>query len=165
MKVQKIIQMKQDVDLDIIGATLLSGEEYREVKDIIPKFHHPSCWWLRKPFGNWGVGFVNGMTGELCTSGNVQPIPWSVRPVLEISNIQDANLQPGDRIVWNDQSYTIINDHMALCDSVIGECAFRLNSKARDTFDYRKSTVKKYVDDWFSATISGYKNVAVLPAK
>ena len=44
--------------------------------------------------------------------------------------------------------WTMIGDSLALCDDVVGSCAFRKNWKAQDANIYEKSDIKKWLENW-----------------
>lgn len=147
MKIQKY-EMRE-VNLDVRGITLLSMEEYKEMKDHIP--HLTDRWWLRSPghidrtHPTWRelVCFVNeyGIAHDNCS---VDDAGVAVRPALEIS---DNTLRAGDRFRLFGHEWTVISDQYALCDEPIGHMVFW---KADYANDYDKSHVKRFVETWLA---------------
>lgn len=137
--------------MDILGATLLSKEEFKQYEDIIPRTD--GDWWLRSPgaFSEYACCvFDYGGYGRYCCysyGGSVDRVGVGVRPALIISNLDNAKI--GDKVEFEGKAFTVISPEYALCDTFIGKCIFRKDWKAEDANIYEASDVKKFVDDWF----------------
>lgn len=135
--------------LEITGATLLSVEEAKQLDKEILKASN--SWWLgSRGYNVNNAACVYGDNGYVDDIGNNVEYSFGVRPALIISNLESSSLKIGDSITFGDHDFTIISDKHALCDDIIGRCAFREDWKAKDANDYEASDVKKYVDDWFT---------------
>lgn len=147
MNVQKIIFTTQDIDVDLTGATLLSIEEYKAYKDVIPDIDN--WWWLRSPGYYASYAAFVGNCGFVCTHGYyVLDDSIGVRPALCFN--QSGNpLIKGDKVLIGGYKFTVISDNMMLCDTAISNSCFSRTSKTPYINDYEKSCVKKVVDKWF----------------
>lgn len=149
MIVEKIIITTEKQELNITGATLLSIEEYRQCKDLIPRVN--KTWWLRS--AGYDVDLAACVFGE---DGNVGEggfrvfHEFGVRPALTILNLESSNLQIGDKFTFAGHIFTVISDTYALCDDIIGECDFRENWRAKNSNNYETSDVKKRLENWYS---------------
>ena len=156
MKIEKLITIKQESNMEITGATLLSSEEYNNYKNRIP--HLDKNWWLRSPgyddalravcvFGDFGFVFNRGdiVYGEL-----------GVRPALQI-NLSSSNLSVGDEFVIGEHKFTVISESYAISNSDIGYYPFRKDSKADNANNYEVSDVKKFVDEWYEELIKEHE--------
>ena len=139
MKIRR--QITQDAEIEVLGVTLLSIEEYRENKDLIPRIDG-WWWWLRSP-GRIQLlaAYINdGVIHDYGISVNRDD--GAVRPALKIGN--PGLMNPGDKFECAGYTWTMLRGNLALCDSSIGETAF--NDK--DSNDYETSAVKRYVENW-----------------
>lgn len=152
MKVEKIvIQSIETVDIDIIGITLLSIEEYNKYRDLIPV--HDSYWWLRSPnpFLLLAVYGVRSYDNEVDNKILVADEDIGISPALKISNLESSDLKIGNKFMFGGKIFTIISDDYAQCDEIIGKGVFRKDWEIldRDANDYEVSDVKKYINNWF----------------
>ena len=139
---------KEDIMPYITGATLLSASEVKYLNKEILKADND--WWLRSSGDNVSrVACVVGDIGYVCNSGTYATYSFGVRPVLQLENLGSSNYQIGESVYFGGHSFTIISDTYALCDDVIGKCAFCKDSKAENANEYETSDVKKFIDDWF----------------
>jgi len=139
---------KEDIMPYITGATLLSASEARSLNKEILKADKD--WWLGSR-GNY-VDFaacVNGDYGFVYANGRIVGISFGVRPALEISDLESSGYKIGESFYFGDHSFTIISDTYALCDDMIGKCAFRKDSEAENANEYEASDIKRYVETWF----------------
>ena len=137
---------KEDIMPYITGATLLSVEEARQLdKETL---RASGGWWLRSP-GDYAnlAAFVYGDVGHVSDYGRSVDRAFGVRPALEIS--KSSGYKIGESVDFGGHSFTIISDTHALCDDIIGECAFRKDFKAKDVNEYEASDIKRYVETWF----------------
>ena len=135
--------------LEITGATLLSVEEAEQLNGDMLKAS--DNWWLGSR-GRYALtaACVYGDDGFVGISGYNVKLSFGVRPALKITNLESTNLGIGDTITFGDHGFTIISDRYALCNDIIGKCAFRKDWRAEGANVYEESGVKKYVDDWFT---------------
>lgn len=138
----KVLKPKE-ILLDIQGITLLSKEEYRAAKDIIPRIN--DGWWLRSP-GNYShsAAFVHndGFVGEYGRLVNHDG--GAVRPAL-IVNQESANLCLNDKILLWGYTWTVIGNNLMLCDELINHCRF---DKKENRFEI--SEIRQYLEEWLS---------------
>lgn len=138
----------EDIMPYFTGATLLSVEEAKNVNKEILKADID--WWLCSPgFDGDYAACVFGDYGSVSDIGNYVEDSYGVRPALEISNLESSGYKIGESVYFGGYSFTIISDTYALCDDMIGECAFRKDSKAKDANKYETSDIKRYVETWF----------------
>lgn len=139
MKIRRRIM--QETEIEILGVTLLSIEEYMENKDLIPRID--DWWWLRSPGNYQRSATIVYYDGDVCDYGDlVSGDNNAVRPALKIGNPESLN--PGSKFECAGYAWTMLHGNLALCDSSIGETAFSNNGSN----DYETSTVKRYVENW-----------------
>lgn len=146
MRIQKIkiIETREDLNLDITGITLLSIEEAEEVPENIRDCGYD--WWLRSP-GYSGI-LAACVYGGHVYNFNVK-LEFGVRPALKF-NPSSANLQIGDSIKMFGYNWTIITDNLMLCDDIVGKTVFREDWEAKDANDYEASDIKKWLENWYA---------------
>ncbi len=134
--------------LKVTGITLLSIKEYETAKEYVPLVN--GWWWLRSPGDISGRAAYVEHYGRVNTYGNyVDSTDIAVRPALLILNLDSSNLNPGDRIVdFCGSDWTVISDNMVLCDTEVGTHCFREDWVADGANDYKKSDVKKWLENW-----------------
>jgi len=137
----------EDVDLDIVGTTLLSAEEAEKLPSELRRYAR--WWWLRSPGKFFNSAASVHSDGFISLYGNTVNVSNAIRPVLQI-NIKSSNLQIGDVFEFGGKEFRVVSDNLAFCLSDIGTYPFRKNWKTTDANDYEKSDVKKFVDDWFN---------------
>lgn len=145
MLASKIITFLEPVDLDVVEVTLLSEEEYRANKNIIPLIN--KWWWLCSPGG--GMYYAVFVYGDGSLSANfVNTNNGCVRPVLRIRNFRSCNLLIENKFELAGYTWTVLSDDLALCDKEIGRTCFREDIDAEDANVYKKSDIKKYLKKW-----------------
>lgn len=134
--------METTLDLQVTGITLLSEEEYKQYRSVIPPVDF--FWWLRSPGDGhnfaacvYSVGsiyfrFVNN--SSLC-----------VRPALACD---PTGIAPGTKLMMLGLPWTALNESLILCDESIGSTAFRADFGAQDADVYEVSDVKRYLYEW-----------------
>ena len=138
MKIRR--QIMQETEIEILGVTLLSIEEYMENKDLIPNID--VWWWLRLP------GFYQYDAALVLEDGDVHDYGFdvhdliAVRPAQKIGNPESLN--PGSKFECAGYTWTMLRGNLALCDSSIGKTAFSNKSSN----DYETSAAKRYVERW-----------------
>ncbi|MCR5106097.1 MAG: hypothetical protein K6B68_16830 [Eubacterium sp.] len=139
---------KEDIMPYITGATLLSVKEAKNLDKEILKADEN--WWLRSPSDRDRIAAcVFGESGFVRSHGCSVRMEFGVRPALKISNLESSGYKIGESVYFGGHSFTIISDTYALCDDMIGECAFRKDSKADNSNKYETSDIKRYVETWF----------------
>ena len=125
--------------------TLLSIDEYKSNRDLIPAFNY--WWWLRSP------GY--DQRSAMCVTADdsllddyVYLTNGFVRPALRIWNPESSNLVPGNKLIIAGETWTVLRGGLALCDGAIEISEFRKDESASDANVYEKSDVKKLVEDW-----------------
>ena len=125
--------------------TLLDAFTYQHYIDYIPKVN--GCWWLRsygESIASMQCVFYNGLINEagayVCNSG-------SVRPALLVDEL---NVLPGNKIILFDYSWTVLNKHLVLCDSIIGHHKFNNEfNRFVDSLEFfLHSSLCHFLNDW-----------------
>lgn len=142
----------EDVNLDIVGATILSIEEAEKLPIKLRKYDR--WWWLRSPGRSSCFAACVLSGGSVSDNGNgVSNRFAAVRPALQIKNLNSTTLKIGDIFEFGGKTFKIISDKLAFCLTDIGEHCFRGDGRARGANNYEKSDIKKFVDEWFNQSI------------
>lgn len=147
MKINKIIRRYAKVDVEILGITLLSKEEYSDSKKNIKPIEN--WWWLRSPSFYSSIMYNVGYFGDIDYNNVANPY-GSVRPAL-IYKSNDLSI--GERIYLSGKDWTVVSDKYILCDEEFCRMIFRKKWNANNANVYDASDVKKYLDDWFEHNI------------
>lgn len=147
MQAKKLINLYTDIDIDIIGITLLSKEEYLELQSNIKQLN--DWWWLSSPGYHSLYAPIVDIDGSLSDCA-VLYSSGSVRPVLIH---ESKNLSIGDTIYLAGKNWTVISDKYILCDERLCLMSFRKDWKVENANEYQSSDIKKYLDDWFNENI------------
>lgn len=121
---------------------LLSEGDFFCYKHIIPQFDY--YWWLSSPGVNklraCEVGF-----GVLVDRNVSIKTVNGVRPTLTIVGLDAL---PGDKINLFGYNWTVLNEHLVLCDSRIDDCIF-------DSYDnnWESSQLKGFLEAWLTQKI------------
>ena len=147
--VKKEVKQYVNEEIEITGATLLSIEEAEQLPIGLRKYDN--WWWLRSPGYDFDLAALVYFDGSVGDGGDLVYRSYNtVRPALQISDINSSNLQIGDIFEFGDVFFKIISDKLALCLTDIGTHCFRKDRQYPDANNYEKSDIKKYVDDWFN---------------
>lgn len=166
MKIDKITNTQQ-MDIEILEVTLLSTEEYKANKNLIPALS--DAWWLRsahvfKPItdltknGDKVVQVVirepetDNMSMDIVNSHNAiqtNPVHYvnCIRPVLKVKESIY-----GMKFNILGYTWTGLNNGLILCDGSVMEMVFRKDWRAEDCNQYDKSDVKVWLDRWAKYT-------------
>lgn len=148
MKTTHIIE--NTIDLHFKGITLLSKEEYLSLKDNIPARIRE--WWLRDP-GEKKGSVATVVDGNISDSKYDATATLMIRPALVMSNADECGLQIGDKIMFNDSSFTVISNAYALSDKGIRyEGPFAKDPE--HIVNYDSSTVQIFLHGWLGAGIA-----------
>ena len=147
MNAKQIIETTKDIELDVLGITLLSVEEAEQVPEGTRAIR--GRWWLRSPgYDDYNAACVDGY-GDVCDLGYiVNYYEPGVRPAL-IVNLDSSNLSIMDKIETAGHRWTVITDSLILCDDIVGFTAFRADWQANDANVYEASDVKKWLEKWW----------------
>lgn len=146
MQIERLI--REEASLDIQGITLLSIEEYEAYRPYIGPAGY--TWWLRSTGNYSAYAACVGSRGYVDSYGQVVGYnDIAVRPALQITNLESANIKIGDKFCLFGYKWTVISKELALCDEVVGKHAFREDWQAEGTNDYEKSDVKRFLEEWF----------------
>lgn len=125
---------------DIESVTLLSIEEYRKNKDIIPVSR--SWWWIRSPGTykkNAAYVFIDG---EAYQEGyKVYSNSASVRPVFYLRPEIMEGLRPMDKVVIGNFPATVLSNGACLLDSDV--CNHRFDE---DDNNWEQSEIKQFIE-------------------
>lgn len=146
MKIKKCIITKETCDINIEEVTLLSVEEASKVSNEL--LNIGVDWWLSSPGSAECFAVFVRSDGAVSNYGNYVDDFYCVRPVLRFGGSGAVGL--GDKIEVVGEMWTVISDGVALCDRVVGECAFRDDYDAFCANVYDTSDVKKWLDVWAS---------------
>lgn len=131
---------------EITGITLLAAEEARALPGDIRSIG--KSWWLRSPgYYDYYAEFVYS-DGLVCQIGDFVHFEHGVRPAL-VFNPESSNLSEGDHFEAAGHTWTVIAKNKALCDGIIGKCAFRANYRTVNANNFETSDIKKFLDKWF----------------
>lgn len=147
MQAKKLINLYTDIDIDIVGITLLSKEEYLEFKKNIKPFN--DWWWLRSS------GHVSNCASNVGSDGfinsfRVDDAYVSIRPVLIYKS---DNLLIGDTVTLVGKSWTVVSDKYILCNEKLCRMQFRRDYISDNANSYELSDIKKFLDTWFDYNI------------
>lgn len=145
MKIYEIITSIIEKEVQFNGLTLLSKEEYFELKENIPKVEF--WWWLRSP------GLSSLSACDVYDYGRLGGSPVNndydaVRPALILAS--ESNFIIGDKFIFDNHHWTVVSNEYALCDDKYCYMWFREDWKASDANVYDASDIKKYIDDEWS---------------
>lgn len=146
MEADRIITIKEKVDLDIQQITLLLADEVSSLSESV--LATESWWWLRSPGNNPSRVACVDNDGSVFTYGCNVNYGYGVRPALRINKLKHLGFNVGDKIEVGDESWTVISEDLALCDRIVGASAFRWASTAPDANVYEKSDIKMWLDQW-----------------
>lgn len=147
MKAEKIIVSTAEIEHEIEKVTLLSAEEYKAYKELIPAVHR--WWWLRSP--GRGIDLAANVRSEETTDFRGDLVVHgicAVRPVLKIRNLLAANLEILDRFTLAKHTWTVISEDLAICDDTVGKTCFRKDWRAEDANIYKMSDIKTWLAGW-----------------
>lgn len=147
MQVIKIT--KEIIDLDIMGITLLSRDEYEKYREKIPPVN--GIWWLRSPgYGTQNVMLVH-FNGNIFDCGCPADYDYTfIRPALKIRGLVSSNIKVRDKFMAGGYMWTVISEGLAVSDDFIGSHCFRENVDADDANDYEVSDIKEYIENWWA---------------
>lgn len=135
------------LEIEIEKADLLTVEEVEKLSMKLK--YYDEWWWTQSPgvcsyYGscviNFGSIIHRGMTVDL---GNI----ICVRPALRFSKME--NMSIGDKFLFRDKEFQIIDNGLAFCLSDIGSYCFRNNIEADNANVYEYSDIKDFIDSWF----------------
>ncbi len=132
------------MEMVINEVRLLSKEEYIRNIDLIGK--RQPWWWLGDTCQGKDGYAVAVYLNDVIGFYEVEQL-FGVVPVLVL---QDKNLAAGSKITYGNKFFTVLRDGIALCDERIAHCAFRKDWEAEDANDYRKSDIKRWLEQWFN---------------
>lgn len=147
MKIKKRVTTQLDPDVNVRNITLLTLKEYKKYfENIVPIKQRD--WWLQSPGTHSILVTCVNRYGDANKYGTFVGDPdLAVRPVLKIKSFR---LPIGDKFTLFGHNWTMISKRLALCDDIIGYCAFREKDyEANDANDYIASDVRKFINNWF----------------
>ena len=130
--------------------TLLSKDEYFKNKELIPLVK--GGWWLCSQ-GDLDdlAAYVSGRSGGIRVTGCYVGDTLGVRPALKIEHYE--HLKPGEKVIIKDLSFTILNDGILLCDTIVSKVMFDETSNNYDT-----SYIKTWLENWAQENNITFKN-------
>ena len=149
MQVERIITQPM-LDLKISGITLLTEKEARSLPKNIRKIEHN--WWTKSPYpheyGDVNRAFYVDESGKI----NDEEVnhEYGVRPALKIYDLQCSGLCVQSQFRLAGFEWTIISEHRALCNSMIGINVFNRGPIDRPNIDnnYETSDIKAELEKW-----------------
>lgn len=141
---------------DITGISLLSSEEYAGCSELIPDMD--GWWWLRDHNSKL-TAFINIIDwNKPDAHGSAQTMGGGlVRPVLLTSPESDS-LTCGERRKAFGYTWTVISDHMLLCDTEIDQRAYNDPENKKDVPEYETSDIKAFLDEWLAVRMESVAN-------
>ena len=143
MNIRKEIVSHENLGVNFLGLTLLSKEEYSEIKGFLPspEFY---WWWLRSP------GQENGCVLSVDCYGGFRSVGagvvGAVRPALILSP-DSTNLELGDKFEFFGKNWLVVSEKYALCSEFLSPMVFREKWRVTNASNYEKSDIKKYLDE------------------
>ena len=113
--------MKQQIE----SATLLSQEEYEKYEKMFSPAEE--AWWLHSR-GYYALSAARANYGYVFADGYYISLELAVRPALQISNPESLN--PSEKFKFGEHTFTYLGEGLALCDDIVGKCAFREDREA-----------------------------------
>lgn len=148
MKLNKIetIIKKTERECKVAEITLLSVEEYRCYKSLIPYIEED--WWLRSPGSYSYYATSIDSHGAVYEGGSYVDYAFiGVRPVLNISISNSSEFFKGDSIEIFNKTWTVLDvkeDQIyILADKIIAQRRFDKESN-----DWEKSELKTWLEEW-----------------
>lgn len=143
MIIDKLIY--QPVDVGDCAVTLLSKEEYLKNRELIPLVK--GYWWLRSPgYVDNEAMFVYGEPGDVDDLGYDVRDDLGVRPALKIEHHE--RLKPGQKVGIKGLYFTVLNDGLLLCDTIVIRIMFD-----RLLNDYDTSYVKHWLENTWAVGV------------
>lgn len=153
---QRITELDTVTSLpNIKGITLLSLEEYEELKANIPPLD--DHWWLRSP-GKSSDTACSAYNMGFCDTTFKTYVNLDVLAARPALIVESSELKVGDKFQLGNHNFTMISDKYALCDNSVGHCCFRGDKKAGNANDYEASDVKKFIEDWLEKNLERQKD-------
>ena len=121
---------------------LLSIEEYEKYKDRIPLISN--LWWLRSP-GSYAK-YAAIVTGGGCVYDDGYGIGGAVVCVRPALNLESANHQIGERVMFADFPWIVIDEGLAIAEVPIAWWRFDAKSN-----DYEKSEIRQRLAEWLES--------------
>lgn len=151
MKIKRLVTIEIPDELEIVGATLPTLEDSNYFSDNLCIYN--TEWWLNTPLDH-----ISGCVFIICTDGDATYEETNcdyitVRPALQIKNLELSNLKIGDCFIFGEKEFEIVLNDLAFCKSDIGKCYFRQDFEADNANVYEFSDVKKFVDKWFNESV------------
>lgn len=133
MKVECFTTSTYQKTIKINEFTLLTSEEFKKYKKLIP-ISFDDNWWLKDAdIGVW-VHYVN--KANSVTSGGVDS-NYGLRPVIKF----EGDIPIGDSFYFNNISYIVIDNGLAIASRPIIKTMFDYCSN-----NYKKSLIKRKLD-------------------
>lgn len=149
MEIEKIITQSKKVDIKIKGVKLLSKEEYKDNKDIIPS--RPYRWWLKNSVENTD-DWNNIVHAVGVVSKRQSHSVLGVSPALEVE--LPVGFKRGDKLRIAGYLWTVLSSTLIHCDNVITEMAYKANWRDSNSNTYETSDIKEWLDNWFVSVIN-----------
>lgn len=146
--------------LDIINISLLTVDEYERLYMNIPVIKDPYWLYDEGTYDEYAFAVITENKGANGAKGDIQTVidvdinnKFGVRPILEISNLNETGYKIGDEFKFGDQIFTIIADNeersdyfvaLAISKDIITSIPFD-----KETNDYAFSHIKEYIDNWY----------------
>ena len=126
---------------------LLSVEEYERYREHIPLI---ACyWWLRTPVNDCkDSAYTVDCDGDVIGGADVDDNAVGVRPAIEISEDEAAELIPGEKFVKFKWKWAYLDDNIAIAAIPIEFQHFDTKSN-----NYEDSAVRRYLRMWYDHKI------------
>lgn len=146
----------EELKVKVTGVTVISLEEWNAYQDKIPVFR--DWFWTRTPKGIHGyfedhIEFVEPLIyvvkdDKTIISCDACGDDIFFRPVLLLDS---HNLKYGDKLVYNNMSYTVITPEWAICDWSNIELVWSEEDNLEDAVNWNKSDLRQFCDKYYAA--------------
>lgn len=80
----------------------------------------------------------------------------SIRPALNIQNLEQSELKIGSIFQFGRRKFKIIQKDKAICMTTIGKSVFNRDPEGLNVGEYDNSLIKEKVDNWYTRTVKKY---------
>ena len=135
------------MNITVLDVTLLSVEEYKQFKDLIPQV---DWWWLRTPAGPHKYVDPEEIIESaylVYDDGSVicQPIYRGDISMRYVLLLDKHNLKVGTKIYYNGDHFTVVSDYYAVADFVYEDAWYGEEEPAT----WENSNVKQYCNRFY----------------
>lgn len=145
----------QKIDVNIVELTIPGIDDIAGLKrkELVTANAKEDRWWLKSPgYISHYAAHVN--KGTINYDGSYVLAERGVRPMIVFS---DDTLEKGEEFQFLGNGWMVIAPGKALCESIVGETAFRADWKVQGSNDFEASDLKKWLRLWYDNALASYK--------